>query len=213
MDSFTSTPTRTDWKTRTVLVGWEDPLETTVFQVCNEPSKKIYTGIGSRSTPLGIQELMTEFASAMDSCGWTLRSGGADGADLAFERGSLEKEIYLPYKGFNRSDSQLFRQPKVASKSVDIYHPAPNRLTPVARKMMARNWCQICGGGEESVLTDFVVCWSLGGLQRGGTSQALRIAKDLGVPYFNLSETDRPDKMLCNIFNRFTNGYAYPSRP
>lgn len=166
--------------------------------------RKIYTGIGSRETPPEIQALMTEFARSMSGAGWTLRSGGADGADTAFEAGALQKEIYLPYKGFNKSKSPLFTHPKAALDSVDLYHPAPQQLTPVARKMMARNWCQVCGGSEEAVLSDFVICWSLGGLQRGGTSQALRIAKDKGVPFYNLSGAANPKSMLSGLFQHFT---------
>lgn len=50
---------------------------------------KIYTGIGSRETPPEVCDLMSRFAYAMAAAGWHLRSGGADGADLAFERGCL----------------------------------------------------------------------------------------------------------------------------
>lgn len=49
---------------------------------------KIYTGIGSRETPPDILELMTKIARFMFKQGFTLRSGGADGADSAFEAGA-----------------------------------------------------------------------------------------------------------------------------
>lgn len=51
-----------------------------------------YTGIGSRETPQEIQNLMFKIAQKLDSK-YILRSGGADGADLAFEKGSSKKEI------------------------------------------------------------------------------------------------------------------------
>jgi predicted Rossmann fold nucleotide-binding protein DprA/Smf involved in DNA uptake len=70
---------------------------------------KYYTGIGSRETPEDILEFMKEIASKLESLGWILRSGGAPGADLAFENGVKEKkEIYIPWKGFNNSDSNLY---------------------------------------------------------------------------------------------------------
>ena len=47
---------------------------------------------------------MTVFAFCMQG---TLRSGGADGADLAFEIGAANKEIYLPSKDFNNNSSDL----------------------------------------------------------------------------------------------------------
>lgn len=50
---------------------------------------KYYAGIGSRNTPADILDLMTHLARRLDSRGYTLRSGGADGADAAFERGAM----------------------------------------------------------------------------------------------------------------------------
>lgn len=70
---------------------------------------KIYTGIGSRETPYEILQLMKELARLMSEC-FILRSGGADGADSAFESGcSGLKEIYLPWKNFNNNTSSLYR--------------------------------------------------------------------------------------------------------
>ena len=48
---------------------------------------KIYAGIGSRTTPKVILDLMTSFAKIYAGKGYTLYSGGADGADTAFEYG------------------------------------------------------------------------------------------------------------------------------
>lgn len=43
-----------------------------------------YTGIGSRQTPPEILKMMTKIATQLESKGWVLRSGGAEGADEAF---------------------------------------------------------------------------------------------------------------------------------
>lgn len=48
---------------------------------------KIYAGIGSRKTPKKILEQMRNISSFLAKEGYTLRSGGADGADSAFEDG------------------------------------------------------------------------------------------------------------------------------
>ena len=72
---------------------------------------KTYAGIGSRETPDDIIEFMMKCGAYLANKGYTLRSGGADGADLAFERGCDKydgiKEIYLPWTGFNGSKSKL----------------------------------------------------------------------------------------------------------
>ncbi len=69
----------------------------------------IYTGIGSRETPTGIMNLMTDTACYLSRKGVVLRSGGADGADSSFEKGASTglKEIYLPWKYFNKNASRF----------------------------------------------------------------------------------------------------------
>ena len=150
------------------------------------PSLRAYAGIGSRETPTEILTLMTELAQKLESLGWILRSGGAAGADSAFERGILDpnnKEIYLPSDWFNGRKanslwyidaSRLKAFPK-ALKSVDQFHPAPQRLSDYARKLMARNCCQILGKDLQTPSSG-VIAWTEGGRMKGGTSQALRIA-------------------------------------
>ena len=44
-----------------------------------------YAGIGSRETPIEVLELMTKASTWLGSKGYTLQSGGAIGADMAFE--------------------------------------------------------------------------------------------------------------------------------
>lgn len=48
-----------------------------------------YAGIGSRQTPDDILELMHRIGSTLAINGFTLRSGGAVGADTAFEQGAV----------------------------------------------------------------------------------------------------------------------------
>jgi hypothetical protein len=48
---------------------------------------KYYTGVGSRETPQVIIETIKKISYRMGQKGYILRSGGADGADLAFELG------------------------------------------------------------------------------------------------------------------------------
>jgi predicted Rossmann fold nucleotide-binding protein DprA/Smf involved in DNA uptake len=65
-------------------------------------SQKPYAGIGSRRTPSEILELMKEIGSKLEIEGWLLRSGGAPGADQAFEAGISKdeaKQIWLPWQG------------------------------------------------------------------------------------------------------------------
>lgn len=150
-----------------------------------------YTGIGSRETPAHILLLMTEAAAILESRGWTLRSGAADGADAAFEAGVISaKEIYLPWAGFNNSDSPLTDAPTAAALEMAAgFHPAWERCSQGAQKMHARNCHQVLGQDLKTPST-FVVCWTEGGRLKGGTAQAIRIAQHYGIPVYNLGKPE-----------------------
>lgn len=69
-----------------------------------------FSGIGSRETPPDVCRDMTRICSKLCALGFTLRSGGAPGADVACEAAvsPASKEIFLPWKGFNGSSSPDF---------------------------------------------------------------------------------------------------------
>ena len=47
----------------------------------------LYAGVGSRATPEPVLDLMRRCATRLEVLGYTLRSGGANGAETAFEEG------------------------------------------------------------------------------------------------------------------------------
>lgn len=98
----------------------------------------IYAGIGSRKTPPEIIEIFERMGSWLAKKGHILRSGGAEGADSAFEKGcdkeSGEKEIYLPWTKFNHNPSHLVLQSPNAEQIARNYHPAFERLSDSAKK-------------------------------------------------------------------------------
>lgn len=143
-----------------------------------------YAGIGSRETPKEFLDLFTKVAKYLSKKGCVLRSGGACGSDKAFELGATNKEIFLPWKGFEGSNSNLVVQDGKAFDIASKYHPRWNYLSQGAKKLQARNSHQILGYDLESP-SDFVICWTKGGKGNGGTGQALRIAKDYNIPIFD----------------------------
>lgn len=158
---------------------------------------KIYTGIGSRSTPKNILTLIRQISKKLDEMGFLLRSGGADGADSAFEFSSKNKEIYLPWNGFNgrnHDGESYFVYSEcpghlMAESSVETFHPKPKTLSNGARKLMARNAMQVMGRDCKSP-TDVVICWTN---NTGGTNQALRMAKFAEIPILNLQNKKTED--------------------
>ena len=149
----------------------------------------IYAGIGARRTPGNILHAMVGVAEYLTKDGHTLRSGGAQGADRAFEIGcdrlQGHKEVYLPWKGFEQSNSPLYVVTQEAMDVAALFHPAWSGLSQGARKLMGRNSYQMLGP-ELVTKTDFVVCWTPEGKVVGGTGQTLRMAEYYGIPVFNL---------------------------
>lgn len=152
-----------------------------------------YAGIGSQKTPFDVCEQMTEYAARLESIGFTLRSGAANGADTAFEAGVMSpdnKEIFLPWKGFNASDSRYweFPDPETKKKAQEIaakFHPWWNSLSNGVKALHTRNVAQVLGHSLKSP-SKFVICWTHNGARGGGTGQALRIAEALNIPIFDL---------------------------
>lgn len=149
-----------------------------------------YSGIGSRQTPPHIIEQMKSIAKHLAQLNWLLRSGGADGADLAFEAGCDEvggqKEIFLPWKGFNNSKSTLYNPTVEAFQMAATIHPVYKNLSIGAQKLHARNCHQILGSDLNDPVS-LVVCWTKDGSEKGGTATALKIAKRYDIRIINLA--------------------------
>lgn len=149
---------------------------------------KIYTGIGSRSTPNDVLRLMTRTASRLEQLGWFLRSGGAKGADTAFELGTKTKEVYYAKDG----DNTMLQS--IASK----FHPKWNILPIYVKQLMARNVLQVIGR-DLNTPSHMVICWTPDGCESdstrsittGGTGLAISIADYYKIPIYNLANTDR----------------------
>lgn len=172
---------------------------------------KIFAGIGSRETPQDEIYLLRDASKYFCDKGYILRSGGANGADRSCERGcdmvNGAKEIYLPWRGFNDSESNLFPDnlPKwlEAQTIAKQFHPAWNRLGDAARKLMVRNCFQLLGKNLDTP-SDFVLCYCpiVNGEHVGGTSQALRIAKHYDIPIINIFNGEHKKKIIKKIYTK-----------
>jgi hypothetical protein len=149
-------------------------------------TERYYAGIGSRQTPDRVEPCIREIVEFLNEHGYTLRSGGAPGADSMFERYATRKQIFLPWPDFNYNRSPLTSPSSAAFEMAARFHPTWYRLSPGARRLQARNVHQVLGPNLDSY-SDFVVCWTLDGLVTGGTGQALRIALAYGIPIVNLA--------------------------
>lgn len=178
---------------------------------------KFYSGVGSKSTPQDVKDVMYELSFKLGQKGYILRSGGARGADDAFEMGACDvdgdMEIYLPYNKYQgREEDQdnyfvpdNFDNYEKAIKYSRKFHPCFKKLSPAEKKFIVRDTYQVMGR-DLHTLSDFVVCWTPDGCitdkqrtkKTGGTGQAISIASYYSLPVFNLKiEVHR--KMIKNL--------------
>jgi len=175
-----------------------------------------YAGIGSRKAPKEVLEWMTALGQVL--CGihfkFVLRSGAAEGADTAFERGcdvvEGRKEIFVPWKGFNDHPSPFHViTPEALSLAEEVYGDRWQYLSQGAKKLMARNCYQVLGQTLDDPV-DFVVCWTPDGCEReadrtrmtGGTGQAIALADRNGIPVFNVANSDSKERLLIHVHER-----------
>jgi len=159
---------------------------------------KVYAGIGSRRLSREEWELCFKIGRWLASQGWALRTGACQGADQAFAEGALSVGgkviLCLPWPSYEfkwvevargrGADSQLLQYWHTdAYKSVEVYHPAHNKLSDAAKKLHARNHLIVAE-------TRFVIAWPKTDKwgQLGGTGQGLRIAAGLGIETIRLDE-------------------------
>ena len=152
-----------------------------------------YAGIGSRETPTEILKLFENLGKFLVKKEFILRSGHAPGADISFENGvdkvNGKKEIYLPWRNFEGSDSNLIVNDVKAYEIAEKYHPYWHNLKQGAKKLQARNSHQVLGW-DLNTPSEFVICWTEKGKGKGGTGQAIRIATAYNIPVFDAGRFD-----------------------
>lgn len=149
-------------------------------------SELIYAGIGSRETPENILSEMTSFADWLSQrSDFICATGGAIGADTAFINGADKIHNWLPFTGYNGYRSLMPDVDIESLKMAKKYHPNWKACDGSTMMMHARN-SNIVLGKNLNKPVKFILCWTIDGLELGGTGQALRIAKDFDIPVINL---------------------------
>lgn len=151
---------------------------------------KLYAGIGSRNTPQPILNLMQKLALKLSQSGYTLRSGGAKGADTAFAHGAM-----LDSNNLDNREIFLSGNAKPWAFEYVAKHCMPNdrgdfkSFKPYIQGLLARNMMQILGEHGQTPV-EFVVCWAPSlnyeDSSAGGTSYAIRCAQYNNIPVYNL---------------------------
>jgi len=185
------------------------------FDISKLGKNGIFAGIGSRN----VNKLQTKeemiIGMMMALSGYHMRSGRADGSDLAFEFGVLMAHkllsknidldinvlsnmmsIFLPWSGFNGkyvSPGYFYIECEKAKTLTSQYHKGWSYLSDAVKNLMARNAMQILGPNLDKKV-NFVICStkdkafnaSMTSSKTGGTGQAIRIADNYNVKVFNI---------------------------
>lgn len=189
---------------------------------------RFYTGVGSRETPWYICNIMTVLASILEAQNFILRSGGALGADQAFEKGVsnpsrkmtlladalfVENGKNILYTKYQISESRIF----INNNNV---HPLWHNLKEYAKKMHTRNIFQVMGLDLDKP-AKFTVCWTRDAAKTieqtsrktGGTGTAIKASCINNIPVYNLANYDDLNRILnymekkleVNTFNQLVN--------
>ncbi len=157
---------------------------------------------------------MQELGALLALAGYTLRSGGADGADLAFEHGARRVstallEIYLPFKGFNNNLSMLYDISEEAYQLASTVHPVWRELGFKSKQFHARNCYQVLGLTLDKP-SDLLIAWTQDGCESassrnkntGGTATAIALAERYRVPIFNLARENSRARLADFLAHR-----------
>jgi hypothetical protein len=136
----------------------------------------IWTGVGSRRAPASMRPVFVDISRRFAAAGWTLRSGGADGADTwcGDETPEGQREIYRPVD--------------VCERALEIaasVHPAWHSCDEHARLLHGRNAYQVLGRSLDAP-SRVLVCWTPLGEAVGGTATAIRLAERHEIETINL---------------------------
>lgn len=178
-----------------------------------------YTGVGSRKTPTSVLDDMARLAEQLAPL-LTLRTGAAEGADAAFEKGCLEAkgpaDIFLPWQGYNGHPSRLYEGCSRSLNLASTLHPAWDDLSDGAKKLHARNCYQVLGKTLDTP-SEFLVCWTPDGCESaktrrkntGGTATAIVLAERNGIPVFNLANDDARRRLKDFLAHHFALGASW----
>ena len=171
----------------------------------------LITGVGSRKTPANVLEAFEKFArtASRGPYGAWFRSGHADGADYAFEKGAGDKCIvYLPWDSFNCQLPILGRGMALnivdedALRIVEEHEPYAARCSNGVKLLKCRNVFQVMGR-DMCKMSDLLVCWTPNGDASGGTGLAIKLARSNNIPVIDVgSYNDVTEKLIWDLIEK-----------
>lgn len=167
---------------------------------------KAYAGSGNPDAPQEILTQMKRLAGELEGFGYTLRVGGLNGPEEAFEAGTDKVELHLPWRDFNQKVSKLTFNSKEAQAIAAKFHPAYDGLKPAIQAFLAKNVRMLLGNNLKSPAL-FLICWSEDGaensrqktMKTGNVGHAISIASAMHIPVFNLKRDDAEQRLRQHL--------------
>lgn len=152
---------------------------------------KYYAGIGSRSTPDDILSTILSLSLKLAHEEYTLRSGGAPGADEIFAAGTCNQEIFVSKDATVESIEYVKGCLPNNRSNFDAWKP-------YTKGLLGRNMMQVLGK-DLTTPVEFVVCYAPSLVYEddspGGTGYAIRCAIKNSIPVYNMFD----EKVLNKI--------------
>lgn len=173
------------------------PKSTEPFDESQVRLYKAYVGTGNRDTPNDVLQQMEALAKTLESFGYTLRSSAMDGPPMAFEKGTKDVELHLPWKDFNQRHSKSYFNTDEIKTIAKMFQPTFDGLKPVIQAFLSTNVRTLLGKDLKSRAM-FVVLWSADGAEKsvectqttGSMAHVIKLATAMKIPVFNLGRQD-----------------------
>lgn len=174
---------------------------------------KTYAGIGSKKADPVICSKAQRLGYYLANRNWTLYSSHAPNFEVNLELGcdaseNGEKVIFLPYAGFDGSNSTFCEPAPFAYSIAKELYPEWDKLNTQNKAIIA-NVCHQVLGEDLSSPVSFVISWTEDGSQSfheipfesGPVYFGIKLASSLGIPVFNLGSKTWRDRFISYLDN------------
>lgn len=161
-------------------------------------ANKTYCATGNMEIGMKVKNILVEIGRVLALNGYTLRSGGAPGAESAFEEGcdsvGGKKEIYLPFEGYNNKTTGVVTDMTNEEEAIKIaqrYYLLWFKLSNKVKQMLTRySWAVLGRNLDDPV--DFVIAY----IREDGktTEQVVRVANGSNITVYNIGSIYRYSK-------------------
>lgn len=167
---------------------------------------KSFAIMGSKEHPpetLRLAEEVAEYLKSISGFKVIVRTGGNLGFEEIFEKVISEKEVFLPWKGFNGNRDSKYTRPspkcsEIISKIILTFDKIKEGAKPIFMRI-----AHVILGKDLNARAECLITWSPDGaetkdkvnVKTGYASTAILLANAVKIPVFNLHNPDAFDRL------------------